>query len=125
MKQEREAGRRSITSASMPQYLSAVRQMQMASLGYAVSSLPIISAAIRGYKKLEEENYHKSETRIGIFAVAIQKIWELCMSNYSPSQLRDSAACVFDFCMKLQSVVAASTLESDYISQVLAVKEAL
>lgn len=96
---EREAGRRSVSSASIPQYLSAVRQMHQTTLGYAIPSFPLVAALIRGYSRWEEANFPKTEVRCGIPATIIQRIWGLGMSTSSPATLRDAASCVFAYCL--------------------------
>lgn len=96
---ERESGRRSVSSKSIPQYLSAVRQMQQVTLGVSVPNYPLLKAVIRGYTKWEEANFPLREVRCGISASVVQRIWGMGMSTDSPALLRDAALCVFAYCM--------------------------
>ena len=71
---EHETGRRSVSSASIPQDLIAVRQMHHTTLGYAIPSFPWVAALIRGYSRWKEANFPKTEVRCGITAKIIQRM---------------------------------------------------
>lgn len=96
---EREGGRRSVSSASIPQYLNAVRQMQLATMGYEVPPYPLVNVVIRGYTRWEEEKFPQQEVRCGVPASVVQQIWALGMSTESPPVVRDASMCVFAFCL--------------------------
>lgn len=80
---EREAGRRNVSSTSIPQYLSAARQMQIALTGLAPPQFPFVKHAHRAYKKWEEEDFPKLEVRMGITADVVQRIWYLGMTEHA------------------------------------------
>lgn len=97
--QEREAGRRAVGHSSLPQYLSAVRQMQRTVTGDSMPDFPLVSHLLRAYGRWEEEKYPRRAVRCGIPASVVQQIWGLGMSTDDPNVLRDAAVCVFAYCM--------------------------
>lgn len=96
---ERVAGRRHVSSRSIPQYLSAVRTMQTLALGTPVPSFPFVWHVIRAYRRWEEHHYPAPEVRCGVSASLLQQIWGLGMKTSSVSLLRDAALCVFAYCL--------------------------
>ena len=96
---EREAGRRSVGSASIPQYLSAVRQMQLLLTGTPVPPYPMMVHVLRGYRRWEEQNFPQQVVRCGIPASLLQRICHLGLTTDTQSLLRDSAMCVLSYVM--------------------------
>ena len=62
---EREAGRRAVSSTSIPQYLSAVRQMQRHALGVAVPDFPLVTDVARAYARWEDDKFPQLEVSCG------------------------------------------------------------
>jgi len=125
---ERESGRRSVSSTSLPQYFSAVRQMQITLIGIEVPQYPFLQHVIRAYERWEEQNYPATEVRCGISATMIQAIWGLGMSTSSPSILRDCAMTLLSYCfngLRESSVVSLQaqnvTVDEDHIHARLSV----
>lgn len=98
MANERRERRRKISSSSIPQYLSAVRQMKVMLTGLSVPEYPLLPHVLRGYEKWEAENFPTPSVRSGLSCSIMQRIWGLGMSSYVPQTVRDCAACVFAFC---------------------------
>ena len=113
---EREAGRRSVSAASLPQYLSAVRQMHLAVIGEAVPSFPMVWHVIRGFRKWEEANFPQRTVRAGVPASIVQRIWALGMETSSLSLLRDAAIVLFAYLLNgLRESSVASLKTSNII----------
>lgn len=91
--------RRSVSSSSLPQYFSAVRQMQLALMGHPVAQYPFLFHVVRAYRSWEEDEYPLPEVRCGVPATIAQAIWGLGMSTSAASVLRDSAFVIFAFCL--------------------------
>lgn len=94
---ERLAGCRGVGSSSIPQYLSAVRQMQVVVLGTPVPSYPFVWNVLRGYLQWEGLNYPQPDVRCGVPASILQQIWSLGMETSNVAVLRNAAACVFAY----------------------------
>lgn len=110
---ERDRNGRKAGAASLPQYLSAVRQMQLVLTGEQVPPYPFLNHVIRAYKKWEEEQHPSEEIRCGIPADSVQAIWALGMQSTSSMEVRDCCACVFAYCFNgLRESSVMSLLES-------------
>ena len=96
---EREAGRRSVGSASIPQYLSAVRQMQLLLTGVPVTPYPMMVHVLRGYRRREELNFPQQTVRCGIRATLLKRICHLGLTTDTQSLLRDASMCVLSYIM--------------------------
>lgn len=71
---ERTAGRRRVSGNSIPQYLSAVRQMHLLVVGTPVPSFPFVWHVLRAYRRWEEDNFPLPAVRGGIPADLVQQI---------------------------------------------------
>ena len=112
LKIARDRGERTVGSTSIPQYLSAVRQMQLVLTGEAVPSFPFVGHVLRAYRKWEEANHPAPDVRCGIPAEYVQRMWCLGMTTESLPTLRDCAVCVFAFCfngLRESSVLSMQT----------------
>ena len=107
-----EAGRRTVSSASLPQYLSAIRQMYLVLCGAPVPSCPFVWHVLRGYKRWEEDNLLRRDVRCGLSASTPQYIWAHGMGTNHLGILRDSAMCVFAFCMSALRESSVASLEA-------------
>lgn len=111
----REVGSRQVSAASLPQYVSAIRQLQIAMTKVPVPDFPMVPHVMRGYARLEEANFPQDEVRCGISADIMMKVWALSMSSPTLSTIRDCAASVFSFCF---NGLRESTVMSIYASKV-------
>lgn len=112
---ERGRGGHQICSSSVPQYMSAVRQMQLTLTGVSVQSYPFVQHVLRAYKRWEEDKLPMSSVRCGISADSMQRIWGLGMSTTSIRMLRDTAACVLAFCFNGLRESSVLSLEEDAV----------
>ena len=122
---ERESNRRKISSTSLPQYLSAVRQMHLMSVGTAVPEYPLVQQVLRGYDRWEEMYFPSSDVRCGISAAVVRQIWKLGMDTESLSMLRNTSACLFAFCLnglRESSVVSLPVTNVEISSSRLSVR---
>lgn len=92
---QRQAGRRSLATASTPQYFGVVRQIQVALTGIPVPHYQFLTHVIRDHEKWEGDTYPQPDVRMGIDGTTIQKLWDHGMTSSIPSMLRDST--VYDF----------------------------
>lgn len=109
---EREADRRRISSTSLAQYISAVRQMHLMSVGTPIPEYPLIHQVLRGNARWEEKSFPRPEVRFDISAEILRRIFSLGMTTESAPMLRNAAACSFSYCMnglRESSVVPFST----------------
>lgn len=113
---EREAGRRQVSSRSIPQYLSAVRGMQVVLYGTPVPSFPFVWHVLRGYRRWEEEHYPQREVRCGIPATVVQQICAFGIATDSLPLLRDAAVCCFSYCMNGLRESSVVSLETSKVS---------
>jgi len=112
---ERERGRRSVGSSSIPQYISAVRQMQLLLTGTPVPSYPMMVHVLRGYARWEEAKYPKQDVRCGVPASVVQRVWGLGMRSATTSVVRDAAMCVFAYCFNGLRESSVASLESRHV----------
>lgn len=112
---EREAGRRRISAVSIPQYLSAVRQMQLVLHGTAVPAFPFVWHVLRAYKRWEEQNYPQTAVRCGVPASVMKQIWALGMDTEEISVVRDAAVTLFAFCVNGLRESSVLSLEHRYV----------
>jgi hypothetical protein len=112
---EREAGRRSVSAASLPQYLSAVHVICRSlfilstSPGTATAEpMPILQALVRAYAQWEAQAFPQLTNRGWIPADVIQEIWRNGMESALPAVLRDAAAVVMAYvlCLRESSVMS-------------------
>lgn len=96
---EREAGRRQVSSSSIPQYIRAVQQMQLLTIGTPVQKFAFVSLVRRAYEKWEEETYPKATFRSGIAASEVRNVWLLGMESATSSTVSDFAMVVFSYCV--------------------------
>lgn len=94
----RQEKRRSISSRSVPQYLSAVRQMQLVLTGVPVPAFPLLPHVLRVLERWEEDKFPPLDIRSGLSAEHVQRIWGMGMSASLLQTVRDCAVCVFAFC---------------------------
>ena len=112
--QEREANRRRVGSTSLPQYISAMRQMQQVSMGVPVPNYAMVPVLLQAYGKWEEANFPQAAVRNGISSQVMHQVWGMGMSTQSPSLLRDAAVCLFAYVMNglRESSVMTVTVEN-------------
>lgn len=94
----RQEKRRSISSRSVPQYISAVRQMQVVLTGVPVPTFPLLPHVLRGFERWEEERFPPPDIRSGLSSEQVQRIWGMGMATSLAQTVRDCAVCVFAFC---------------------------
>ena len=95
---EREAQPRQVSSSSLPQYFSAVRQMQVILTGTLVRLYPFVANVTRAFARWEGKTYPQRKVRIGVAASVVQGIWRVVMQTGDPSRLRDVAMVMFAYC---------------------------
>lgn len=98
LKEERVLGRRRVASASVPQYLSAVRTMHKLYVGQPSPALPFLDVVLRAYKKWEEYKFPAAEVWCGVTADIMQKVWHHGMHTDHLKTLRDCSMLAFTFC---------------------------
>jgi AcrR family transcriptional regulator len=119
---EREAGRRSVSAASLPQYLSAVRVIcgslfiPWTSPGTATAEpMPILQALVRAYAQWEAQAFPQLTNRGGIPADVIQEIWRNGMESALPAVVRDAAAVVTAYVLGLRESSVMSLPEGSIV----------
>jgi hypothetical protein len=102
--QEREAGRRSVSSGSLPQYLTAARTVTRSLFGgdTATTKMPLLSALQRAYAQWEAEKYPSLTHRGGIPADVVQAIWAYAIQSETRGVVRDGAAVVLAYVLGLR-----------------------
>jgi hypothetical protein len=97
---EREAGQRSVSAKSLPQYLPAVRFLSRAIFTPDMPSedrpmsMPILQAPIRAYAQWEAQSFSQLTHHGGVPADVIQAVWGNGMQSALPDVIRDAAAVV-------------------------------
>ena len=95
---EREAGRRNVSSSSIPQYPSAVRYMRINLTSDPVPDYPFLSNVLRGYRRWEGAKLPKVDHRLGIPAGVMQQVWfDGMKENVNPRVARDAAMLVLSY----------------------------
>jgi hypothetical protein len=94
--QEREAGRRSVSAGSLPQYLTAARTVARSLFGgdTARTRMPLLSALHRAYVKWKAEKYPSLTHRGGMPADIVQAIWSHAIQSQARNVVRDGAAVI-------------------------------
>jgi site-specific recombinase XerD len=106
---ERDAGRRSVSAVSLPQYLAAVKHMQQLLWGTAVPAYHTVPVALRAYARWEEGGQPTADQRIGVPATIAQAIWALGIDpESSVQQVRDTALVTLSYCLGLRESSAVS-----------------
>ena len=99
LEHDREANRRTVGSTSLPQYISAVRQMQQVSMGVPLPNYALVPVLLRANGKWEEAKCPQAVVLTGIASQVRQQVWGMGMSTQSLSLLRDAAVCLFAYAM--------------------------
>lgn len=84
-------------SSSIPQYLSAARQVHYMYTGTQVPTYPLVEHVLRAYSKWEEANFPKEDVRCGVAAHDMLRVWHCGMETQSLIELRDCAALNFSY----------------------------
>lgn len=113
---ERIAEHRSVSSRSLPQYLSAVRTIQSTLLGTAVSDFPFLPMVVQAYTKWEEEQFPQPAARLGVAATVMQQVSSWGMASDSPSVVRDCVVLTFSYCMNEQRESSVLSIPADNIT---------
>lgn len=110
-------------ATSIPQYLTAVRQMHQLVTGQSVPKLPFVDIVQRAYGKWEEEHFAREEVRCGVPATAMMEVYELGMRATDLRKLRDCAELIFAYLfnglresstMSLETAIVSTTTEALY-----------
>ena len=119
IRSQRKLGKRNISSTSVPQYLSAVRQMHTLITGESLPSFPFADLTLRAYRNWEEQYFPVEKVRCGLGAEKVQQIWALETTMNLPSTVRDCVVCVFAFCFNglRESSVMSSETSKDWFQQ--------
>jgi hypothetical protein len=101
---EREAGRRSVISGSLPQYLTAARTVARSLFGSdtATTTMPLLSALQHAYSKWEAEKYPSLTHRGGVPADIVQAILSHAMQSQARNVVRDGADVVLAYVLGLR-----------------------
>jgi hypothetical protein len=103
---EREAGRRSVSAASIPQYLSAVGVVAKSVFdsqgGLTSGPMPILQALLRAYSQWEALSFPRLPHRGGVPADVIQAIWANAMQSAERVVIRDAAEVVLAYVLGLR-----------------------
>jgi hypothetical protein len=95
---EREAGRRSVSAASLPQCISAVRVVAKSFFdgqeALSAGRMPILQALLRAYGQWEARSFPRLTLRGGVPADIIQAIWANAMQSEERVVIRDAAAVI-------------------------------
>jgi hypothetical protein len=102
--QESEAGRRSVSAGSLPQYLTALRTVAHSLFGgdTATTTMPLLSALQRAYSKWEAEKFSSLSHRGGVPADIVQAIWSHAIQSQARDVVRDGAAVVLAYVLGLR-----------------------
>jgi hypothetical protein len=102
--QEREAGRRSVSAGSLPQYLTAARTFARSLFGSdtETTTMPLLSALQRAYAKWEAENYPSVTHRGRAPADIVQAIWSHAIQSQARNVVRYGAAVVLAYVLGLR-----------------------
>lgn len=95
LKAERERDGRRVRATSIPQYLTAVRQMHQFVTATSLPRYPFVDIMMRAYSKWEEEYFPVDMVRVGIGADTMMLVFNLGMTTTDMHVLRDCAALVF------------------------------
>jgi hypothetical protein len=100
---EREAGRRSVSADSLPQYITAARFVARSLFGgdTATTTMPLLRALQRAYSKWEAQKYPSLTHRGGVPADIVQTIWSHAMQSQVRNFTRDGAAIVLAYVLGL------------------------
>jgi hypothetical protein len=102
---EREVGRRSMSAASLPQYISAVRVVAKSFFdvqeALTADSMPILQAFLRAYGQWEARSFPRLIHRGGVPADIIQAIWANAMQSEERVVIRDAAAVILVYVLGL------------------------
>jgi site-specific recombinase XerC len=103
---EREAGRRSVSTASLPQYISAVRVVAKLFFdgqeALTAGRMPILKALLRSYGQWEARSIPRLTHRGGVSADIIQAIWANAMQSEDGVVIRDAAAVILFYVLELR-----------------------
>jgi hypothetical protein len=103
---EREAGRRSVSAASLPQYISAVRVVAKSFFdgqeALTAGRMPILQALLRAYGQWEARSFPRLTHRGGVPADIIQAIWANAMQSEERVVIRDAAAVILAYVLGLR-----------------------
>jgi integrase len=104
---EREAGRRSVSAASLPQYISAVRVVAKSNFdsqeALIPGRMPILQAALLiTYGQWEARSFPRLTHRDGVPADIIQAIWANAMQSEERVVIRDAAAVILAYVLGLR-----------------------
>jgi hypothetical protein len=102
--QEREAGHRSVSAGSLPQYLTAARTVARSLFGgdTAMTTMPLLGALQRAYSKREAEKYPSLTHRGGVPADIVQTIWSHAMQSQERNVVRDGDAVILAYVLDLR-----------------------
>jgi site-specific recombinase XerD len=103
---EREAGRRSVSAASLSQYISAVRVVAKLFFdgkeALTAGRMPILQAFLRAYGQWEARSLPRLTHRNGVPADIIQAIWANAMQSEDRVVIRDAAAVILAYVQGLR-----------------------
>jgi hypothetical protein len=103
---EREAGRRSVSAASLPQCISAVRVVAKSFLdgqeALTAGCMPILQALLEEYGQWAARSFPRLAYQGGISADIIHAIWASAMNLEERVVIRDSASIILSYLLRLR-----------------------
>jgi site-specific recombinase XerC len=102
--QERDAGRRSVSAGSLPQYLTAARTVASSLFDgdTETTTMPLLGALQRAYSKLEAIKYPSLTHRGGVPADIVKAIWSHAVQSQVRNDFRDGTAVVLGYVLGLR-----------------------